>query len=101
MRPHSRIRRTIKWSGAAGPVLLGPIGLASGWRVIQYRSTHVGIAIAGGRLFANGIDQPIPPHLQGWSTGTREPRPDIPRWEVRYASVRVPGLWMVEIPLWW
>jgi hypothetical protein len=48
MKPHPRIRRTIKWGGAAATLLLATSWAASAWWYVVFRVGN-GIEIAGGR----------------------------------------------------
>ena len=56
MNPHPKIRKTVKWGGAAVTVLLGVVWIGSGWWNLTYRTSGgLKYLIAGG---AFGIERP-------------------------------------------
>jgi len=51
MRPHPRIRKTIKWGGAAVTVLLVVVWIGSAWRELGwYTARATNVHIAGGQM---------------------------------------------------
>jgi hypothetical protein len=44
MKPHPRIRKTIKWAGVAVTVLLVAVWIGSGWKAIAWRGSGGGYA---------------------------------------------------------
>jgi hypothetical protein len=57
MKPHPRIRKTIKWGGAAVTVLLTLIWAASGWIHVRWRDpSGFGVSIRSGRLMFDQLE---------------------------------------------
>jgi hypothetical protein len=51
MKPHPRIRKTIKWSGAAVTLLLVVVWIGSGWRTVRMVvAKGVAVSVADGRV---------------------------------------------------
>jgi hypothetical protein len=61
MRPHPRIRKTIKWGGAAVTVLLVLVWIGSGWWWVLWSSNDLGIFdCVGGRIAWSRDGDPRP-----------------------------------------
>jgi heme A synthase len=65
MKPHPtppphRIRKTIKWGGAAVTVLLVVVWIGSGWITVGYQYPRGGISVGAGLLFTADFDAPSP-----------------------------------------
>lgn len=59
MKPHPRIRKTIKWGGAGVTVLLMVVWIVSLWQGIGYVHREVGSAdLCGGRVILNSESWP-------------------------------------------
>ena len=48
MKPHPRIRKTVKWGGAAVTVLLGVVWIASLWICIYFSAPHLAGSVQRG-----------------------------------------------------
>jgi hypothetical protein len=56
VKPHPRIRKTIKWGGAAVTVLLVVVWIGSGWFIIDWEGSNKGVSLRGGRIAIHGAD---------------------------------------------
>jgi hypothetical protein len=67
MKPHPRIRKTIKWGGAAVTVLLLVVWIGSGW-FYSIRAARIAIGCAHGSLVVapNGDGRSMPTWWWGW-----------------------------------
>lgn len=97
MKPHPRIRKTIKWSGAAASLLLLVAWIGSGFRYLGYvTSNGYGVEVSAGWMWLSR-DKALPPkrvgplsvhparfHLFGW-------------WFERYDTSAECG---VAVPVW-
>jgi hypothetical protein len=97
MNPHPRIRKTIKWGGAAVTVLLVVVWIASGWWTFAwYGSGGAEGRISRGYLqMACEMEHDIP-ILPGWYRYTVDDQRYL--WHFLYGKTS-PG-WFVIIPFW-
>ena len=51
MKPHPKIRKTIKWGGAVVTVLLVSLWLGSGWFIALRDSKRITFAVGGGEVY--------------------------------------------------
>ena len=59
MKPHPRIRKTVKWASAAAAVLLLAVWLTSSWVTVGYRQTlGTSFFISGGNLVIERTKMP-------------------------------------------
>jgi ssDNA-binding Zn-finger/Zn-ribbon topoisomerase 1 len=93
MKPHPRIRKTIKWGGAAVTVLLVGVWIGSCWLYVVWQSEgKFRVVIASGRVGLMTIyDTTIMPE-PGWSISTNP----YPMWW----SLSVSEITNIWIPLW-
>ncbi|HVU62470.1 MAG TPA: hypothetical protein VHC70_00740 [Phycisphaerales bacterium] len=62
MRPHPRIRRTIKWGGAAMTALLAAVWVWSGSRMVEWSTSNgLWIGLLNGRVEFTPVEGFIPP----------------------------------------
>ena len=99
MKPHPRIRKTIKWGGAVVTVLLVVVWIGSGWwnavRWSGLRGVRVGDRVVSFSWWAAGSREP-PPTSHGWIVFTD--RGSIPWWFNPGGLSRL--VTVAEIPLW-
>ena len=94
MKPHPRIRKTIKWGGAAVTVLLAVVWVGSAWFQWQVsQSPTLSIDFGGGRITVGTSDvRPV------W------PRPTLlnvpPRLRLGYQETLVGDIAIRWIPIW-
>jgi hypothetical protein len=107
MKPHPRIRKTIKWGGAAVTLLLVVVWIASGWWHIDWIGTRVSCGLGQGCAYV-GHHRSYPDEWRGPSAGAWY---RAPRWMLApssnlvadnvdpkpYRNFIVP-LWMFAIP---
>jgi hypothetical protein len=98
MKPHPRIRKTIKWGGAAVTLLLVAAWIGSGWREVGWVSrSGRGVSVGAGVLAFTDS----PPSAVGWWTQPeRQPR----EWWFRSFSIgtfkwRYVPLWLPTVGL--
>ena len=97
MQPHPRIRRTIKWGGAAATFFLLIVWLVSGWCYASI-TTSAGrsVSLGSGCVWLSGGPHAWGmPRKPGWDAGTQ-------RWRV-YSTVQANSAgmtWFVGVPLW-
>ncbi len=97
MKPHPRIRKTVKWGGAVVTVLLAVVWIGSAWWAISwYRQRGISFIVVNGCLdVEDRLGRPWPTELLGW-----EVRPHDPhfRWSLDWASRS--SVWLISVPLW-
>jgi ssDNA-binding Zn-finger/Zn-ribbon topoisomerase 1 len=94
MRPHPKIRKTIKWGGVAVTVLLVVVWIGSGWCEVGFHSTAWWIMLQHGSLYLERDP------TQGWNTAWYAYR-DVGPWDASarsWASLR--DHWQCLIGLW-
>jgi hypothetical protein len=97
MKPHPRIRKTIKWGGAAVTVLLVVvwIGSGAGRAVLSSGTLHAGLTLVNGRIGVWSVSatgtMPTPP------TGFEGHRFRRPEWALEAQWAPSP---LVIVPLW-
>jgi hypothetical protein len=114
MKPHPRIRKTVKWGGAAVTLLLVAAWIASRWRTVSFASGHNDeVGLTRGLLDIYIAEDRTAPSLmpEGWGVGWPEPASGRPHWSWglwwgqdslssrRVPAVSVPRL-SVAVPLW-
>lgn len=104
MKPHARIRKTIKWTGAALAVLLIVVWIGSrSWAVGYTHTTGHFIELTRGRLsvgsfpIKEAIADGIPVTVGAWRG--RDPRPKI-EWGFGSAYSSSPSWNVLRLPLW-
>jgi hypothetical protein len=97
MKPHPRIRKTIKWGGAAAILLLLVVWLGSGWgRLLWQTQGWWRFVVARGRIVVTHSDPAVNKSSPQVDFGAGEFR-----WEWRYFRTSAGGGWAVALPLWW
>ncbi len=101
MKPHPKLRKTIKWGGAAVTVLLMVVWIGSGW---YYRTWNPGrgyLLVVGGGCF--GVTK-LPVALWGltsvhlrFGNGTH---PFYMEWWYRYSEATPAAEWQLLVPAW-
>ncbi len=105
MRPHPRIRKTIKWCGAAVTVLLVVVWIGSGACLVSYGGTPIdawswtlgegGVAVDGYTPQAN-TGGTIVTNVPGWEARRT---PFLLAWGFKVEHSPV-GFWRFFVPLW-
>ena len=97
MKPHPRIRKTIKWGGAAVTVLLVVVWIGSGWWDWGYYGRRLGVGLTRGEL---SIVSDL--RLKGWGHAGWESSFD-PNWRFPIGCFEYQPVylgWTLYIPLW-
>ena len=101
MKPHPRIRKTIKWGGAAVTVLLVVVWIGSGWWSVGWTSGRYGsVSVGGGQVIAMWCDTSSLKSDIGWRFRERASAPYVSRFRYCLSFGSAPGLWFAQIPLW-
>jgi hypothetical protein len=101
VKPHPRIRKTIKWGGAVVALLLVAIWVWSGWRYAYWNGRHIMVGVSCGRVVADVHDSLTPPEHRGLHSGDVAPNPAVgSRFWNKPAAWRAPGLVGGVIPMW-
>jgi hypothetical protein len=99
VKPHPKLRKTIKWGGAAATVLLAVVWIGSGWRSVEWMRGDWSFGLTGGSLFVG--DRQI--LARGVSDGVYSGVLDSlqsPRWRW-WCSTETPYLARnIYVPLW-
>jgi hypothetical protein len=96
MKPHPRLRKTIKWGGAAVTVLLVVVWIGSGWVGGGWMSKRgAGLAVMPGRLVVSLQSFPFENEFGGWRS--RIPREPMEWW---FEGGRGNFGWNVWVPIW-
>jgi hypothetical protein len=95
MKPHPRIRKTIKWGGAALTVLLVVVWIGNGWWSLSWVSPKRMIRFYDGSVDVSSISPPSANRLVGW-IGGYVPQTLWGRWSWRWDDQVV----LIGIPLW-
>ena len=85
MKPHPKLRKTIKWGGAAVTVLLVVVWVGSGWYCASYARSDWGWRVESGRIsWEQGVFVYQMPLRWGRTRqyGTGKPLPFALRWTV-------------------
>ena len=102
MKPHPRIRKTIKWGSAAVTVLLMVVWIGSGWYTrVRFLSSGWMLAVGAGRLTLSPQSsfRNIPPHqLRMMESPLNASHPFNLLWTLTFQ--RVGPSWSVACPLW-
>ncbi len=99
MKPHPRIRKTIKWGGAVVTVLLVVVWIGSGWWGVWWWSKGGDCAaIAMGTLIVGTQDYPVPASDAGLSIEGSSLKNF--GWWIRFADDSGPTVWQLFVPLW-
>jgi hypothetical protein len=97
MKPHPRIRRAIKWGGAAATVVLVGVWVLSFWRNFVWVSrAGDGMGLGAGGVFVARSHTPVAPPDVGWHAMAREA--DVGFWFF-YEPFGAGG-WSLFVPLW-
>jgi hypothetical protein len=67
MKPHPRIRKAIKWGGAAVTVLLVVVWIGSGWVYMGGWGTRRGAGLHPGGVLLVDLGPHPEPHTAGWT----------------------------------
>ena len=97
MKPHPRIRKTIKWGGAVVTVLLVVVWIGSGWLRLSWTSwKHLG-GLSAGLVTIVFLDKQLP-----WGIGLerRSLGPSVGRFQFANDVISRPGV-LVAFPQWW
>jgi hypothetical protein len=97
MKPHPRIRRTIKWGGAALTALFAVTWVGSGWWGFAWIRPHTVLMVGSGQFEVDTWGGTNDPAIQGWQPGS--PRL-VPRWWNQFGYVPVYQGVQVRFPLW-
>ncbi len=96
MKPHPRIRKTVKWGGAVVSVLLVVVWIGSGWKYVGWASERGAmVGIGDGYLALGRLGTTYDAGPPGWRTG---PNTDPFGWWFRWVN-GAPD-WAVGVPLW-
>jgi hypothetical protein len=95
MKPHPRIRKTIKWGGAVVTVLLLVAWVGSGWWVCARSGSHSILAVAAGDFEVHAWAGAPAPATERWIFGELGSRP---RWSGGFTWVKN-GI-EAHLPLW-
>ncbi|HVU63420.1 MAG TPA: hypothetical protein VHC70_05555 [Phycisphaerales bacterium] len=99
MKPHPRIRKTIKWGGAAVTLLLVVVWIGSGWVRCLWRSVNTSVQVDAGILVVirdPTVTTVLPNRPPGWQYAI-QPHASL-RW---FMARRTAGsLTALYIPLW-
>jgi hypothetical protein len=95
MKPHPRIRKTIKWGGAAVTVLLVVVWIGSGWCSPGWVSKGRAVALDRGRVCLIRLEGLAVPDGAMWSV---QPA-DMPHWYLWFDSFKQYEIGP-RIPLW-
>jgi hypothetical protein len=98
MKPHPRIRKTIKWGGAAVTVLLVVVWIGSGWAAPGYLAPDLFGKLYPGRIWVTyGTDwtnhYPTDPWFLEWHDWSPW------RWKLEWSGDRIRGM-VAVLPLW-
>ena len=85
MKPHPRIRKTVKWGGAAATVLLATAFLGSIWFTLHHESPGVWIFAIDRCAFA-GLHIPGAPEAAGFGWHLTPHPADSVRWFLNWTS---------------
>lgn len=98
MNPHPRIRKTVKWGGAAVTLLLLVVWIGSGWYAAVLNWRGYAAIWGGGRLHALALlDDPANRDLRCYINRNN----GVWRWHWWFGNIiRAPGLNVYCIPLW-
>ncbi len=98
MKPHPRIRKTIKWGGAVVTVLLVVVWIGSGWLMCGWAGKsqageHLQVLVIWGRIEISHWPSPSVPK---WSRAVLESHPKLGffQWSFGYSTMDI------DIPLW-
>jgi hypothetical protein len=94
MKPHPRIRKTIKWGGAAVTVLLVVVWVGSRWGGAWYYGKQFHASVGGGRFQLDYYSNGAPFVATGFSAGIDE-WPIGPRFELCGFFRFNPTAWVV------
>jgi hypothetical protein len=115
MKPHPRIRRTIKWGGLGASLLLIAVWVASGSTSVMWRSSGYGVGVVSGQLRLTRVHagvpwgDPIGLHCQStirtrwllwfrWYPGSGADTLDIPIWSLAAAVLLAGGgAWFLDV----
>jgi hypothetical protein len=98
VKPHPRIRKTVKWGGAAVTVLLVVVWIGSGWWTLSWRcSSAIGFTVNSGSFMVRCAKQGGAQGAvnAGWFGGYLE---SGLRWWVDWDNT--PRSWAIFVPLW-
>jgi len=102
MKPHPRLRRTVKWGSTVLTVLVISAWVASGWRYFGMRLGQYGLIIQVGHITFEVESGRNPFPLRPLSYGQVYPGP---RWFWRFdhfdEQMRTWGHSSYHVPLWW
>ncbi len=97
MRPHPKIRNTVKWGGAVVSVLLAVVWIASGWIVVRCGNSPAAYAgVERGRAYFGSRDRMLPGDAAGIDFFIGFPG----RHRLWFTWYGGPNLWELHIPLW-
>lgn len=102
MKPHPRIRKTIKWGGLVITVLLLVVWIGSAWRGVARVSSNWSISTVGGQFVYNSLPHTVPPVHRTWNI-VRVPSQVKFNWWYSSAYPMGPGrgsMWALQIPMW-
>ena len=100
VKPHPRIRKTVKWGGAVVTVLLMVVWVGSGWWSVLSISRHYGLHVAGGSVTVLHLDSSFKSE-PGWQIAKHGLNSSGVRFSYSPAFLSFAGGWTAIIPLWW
>ena len=94
MKPHPRIRKTVKWGGAVVSVVLLAAWVGCNWWWVQWKAAGGGVVIvSAGRITVGDVGSGG--SFSGWKVGTY--RGALEWW---YMSNWTGSVWWIDTPLW-
>ncbi len=97
VKPHPRIRKTVKWGGAVVSVLLLVVWVASVWCGVGYHTLYKGFGISSGILAVTGTTPPQAEYMPGWAFDA-DRSIDRMRWWFDVGTTSLE--WRLIVPLW-
>jgi hypothetical protein len=97
MKPHPRIRKTIKWGGAAVTVLLVAVWIGCGWWVAGYRANQLVVSLEPGVVVVISGPYLSDPLSMGWYA---IPRGEFTHWTWGFVNASTPESRVLFFPVW-
>jgi hypothetical protein len=97
MRPHPRIRKTVKWGGAVVSVVLLVVWVGSGWWYAKWGGSDWSVVLTPGSISLTDYGKLVPPEFHGWACGAHHFQ--FP-WQWSFQTERGGGYHGYFVPLW-
>ena len=96
MKPHPRIRKTVKWGGAAVTVLLLVVWIGSGWYLVSFTHGDYWVKVSSGCATLTHETRPLFGGQNGWhAESVVSPPPGYPGYQRWYWK---PAYWRTYYP---